>query len=71
MRQLRSSIAAIATVMFAAGCGGGETAHDGIGVILKVVDGDTVDIRINGREERVRLIGIDTPETKKPDTPTE
>jgi micrococcal nuclease len=71
MRQLRSSIAAIATVLFTAGCGGGETAHDGIGVILKVVDGDTVDIRISGREERVRLIGIDTPETKKPDTPTE
>ncbi len=28
-----------------------------------VVDGDTVDLVIDGREERVRLIGIDTPET--------
>ena len=36
-----------------------------------VVDGDTVDIRIGGTTERVRLIGIDTPETKKPDSPVE
>jgi micrococcal nuclease len=36
-----------------------------------VVDGDTVDVVIDGREERVRLIGIDTPETKRPDTDIE
>lgn len=36
-----------------------------------VVDGDTLDAIIDGTEERVRLIGIDTPETKKPDTPIE
>ena len=36
-----------------------------------VVDGDTIDAVIDGREERVRLIGIDTPETKRPDTPIE
>jgi micrococcal nuclease len=36
-------------------------------VVLKVVDGDTVDIvdDVRGRL-RVRLLGIDTPETKKP-----
>jgi len=35
--------------------------------MLKVVDGDTVDIRddVRGRL-RIRLLGIDTPETKKP-----
>jgi micrococcal nuclease len=35
--------------------------------VLKVVDGDTIDIRddIRGRL-RVRVLGIDTPETKKP-----
>jgi micrococcal nuclease len=36
-----------------------------------VVDGDTIDVEIGGRSERVRLIGIDTPETKKPDSPIE
>ena len=39
--------------------------------IDKIVDGDTVDVSIAGREERVRLIGIDTPETKKPNTPVQ
>jgi micrococcal nuclease len=36
--------------------------------VLKVVDGDTIDIRddVRGRL-RVRVLGIDTPETKKPD----
>ena len=37
----------------------------------RVVDGDTVDMIIDGVEERVRLIGIDTPETKKENTPIE
>ncbi len=40
-------------------------------MVVEVVDGDTVDVRIGGRTERVRLIGIDTPETKRPDTPVE
>jgi micrococcal nuclease len=39
--------------------------------LVKVVDGDTIDVDIDGVEERVRLIGIDTPETKKPNTPVE
>ena len=36
-----------------------------------VIDGDTIDAIIDGSEERIRLIGIDTPETKRPDTPIE
>jgi micrococcal nuclease len=36
-------------------------------VVLKVVDGDTVDVRDDARGRlRIRLLGIDTPETKKP-----
>jgi micrococcal nuclease len=34
--------------------------------VVKVVDGDTVDVNINGNVERLRLIGIDTPETVDP-----
>lgn len=36
-------------------------------VVLRVVDGDTVDVRddVRGRL-RIRLLGIDSPETKKP-----
>lgn len=40
-------------------------------VVEYIVDGDTIDVIIDGREERVRLIGIDTPETKKPNSPVE
>jgi endonuclease YncB( thermonuclease family) len=36
-------------------------------IVLKVVDGDTIDIRDDNRGRlRVRILGIDTPETKKP-----
>jgi micrococcal nuclease len=37
----------------------------------RVVDGDTIVARVAGRDEYVRYIGIDTPETVKPDTPVE
>jgi micrococcal nuclease len=30
--------------------------------VVDVVDGDTIDIAINGKKERVRYIGMDTPE---------
>ncbi len=56
----------------APGCTGGTApAADGLAVVTEVVDGDTIDVEIGGRVERVRLIGIDTPETRKPDTPVE
>jgi micrococcal nuclease len=46
-------------------------AADKVGVIktgrlVRVVDGDTVRVRIGGREQVVRLIGIDTPESVRP-----
>lgn len=37
----------------------------------RVVDGDTIAVRVGGREERVRYIGVDTPETVKPNAPVE
>ena len=50
-----------------------EVAPDGPGaaVMVEVIDGDTIDVSIQGRIERIRLIGIDTPETKRPNTPIE
>lgn len=37
-------------------------------VVDRVVDGDTVKVTIDGEQVSVRMIGIDTPETVKPNT---
>ncbi len=34
--------------------------------VLRVVDGDTVELEIGGRTEKLRLIGVNTPETVDP-----
>lgn len=34
--------------------------------VLRVIDGDTVEIEIKGKKERVRLIGVNTPEVDDP-----
>lgn len=39
--------------------------------VKQFVDGDTVLIDMNGTEEKVRFIGIDTPETHKENTPVQ
>ncbi len=42
------------------------------GRVLRAVDGDTLEVRLRGGAvETVRLIGVDTPETVKPDTPVQ
>ena len=39
--------------------------------VVRVIDGDTIAVRLGGRVEDVRLIGVDTPETVKPGTPVQ
>jgi micrococcal nuclease len=39
--------------------------------VVRVVDGDTIEARFDGRVEDVRMIGVDTPETVKPGTPVQ
>ncbi len=59
-----------ATVLLAAGgCGGDHEAgaDDQLtGTVSRVVDGDTIVADLAGREERVRYIGVDAPESVKP-----
>ena len=38
---------------------------------IRAVDGDTIIVNIAGVKERVRLIGVDTPETKHPRKPVQ
>ncbi|MFA6405438.1 MAG: thermonuclease family protein [Candidatus Paceibacterota bacterium] len=39
--------------------------------VVRVVDGDTINVEINGKIEPVRYIGIDTPETVDPRKPVQ
>jgi micrococcal nuclease len=41
------------------------------GRVVRAVDGDTLEVALDGGREDVRLIGVDTPETVKPDTPVQ
>src|SRR5512144_114219 len=41
------------------------------GQVVRVVDGDTIRVRLGDAVERVRYIGVDTPETVKPGTPVQ
>jgi micrococcal nuclease len=57
----------------AGGCGAQETGPNQQldGTAVRVVDGDTIIVNLDGREERVRYIGIDTPESVKPNSEVE
>jgi micrococcal nuclease len=39
--------------------------------VIRVVDGDTLHARVHGVDEKVRVIGMDSPESQKPNTPVE
>ena len=73
MRTLTRFVAAVVTAAVVPACSviASSVAHAdpvaATATVLKVVDGDTVDIvdDVRGRL-RIRLLGIDTPETKKP-----
>jgi micrococcal nuclease len=39
--------------------------------VLRVIDGDTIEVSIDGAVEDVRYIGVDTPESVDPDAPVE
>ncbi len=48
-----------------------ESGGEGRAVVERVVDGDTIVVRIEGSSEKIRLIGIDTPESVDPRSPVE
>jgi len=60
------------------GDGGEDVAQEDISIgdsaraeVLRVVDGDTIEVSVGGREEDVRYIGVDTPESVTPGQPVE
>jgi micrococcal nuclease len=50
---------------------GGEDRDPREARVVRVVDGDTIAVETGGRRETVRYIGVDTPESVKPNTPVQ
>ncbi len=48
-----------------------EQSQPGLYNIDHYIDGDTVAVNMNGTVEEVRFIGVDTPETHRPNTPVQ
>jgi micrococcal nuclease len=69
------ALAAAVVALVATRGGGSSTPARGSTLpaqVLRVVDGDTIQVRLDGGAvERVRYIGIDTPESVKPNTPVQ
>jgi micrococcal nuclease len=67
-------VLAVAVYTATAGDDSGGSPQSGkgsVGRVVRVVDGDTIHVRVGGREETVRYIGVDTPESVKPGAPVE
>lgn len=47
------------------------TSTPGMYEVLRVEDGDTITVDMHGTDERIRLIGVDTPETQDPRKPVQ
>lgn len=48
-----------------------QIVQPGFYKVIEVYDGDTFSIDMNGKTERVRMIGVDTPETHHPNRPVQ
>jgi micrococcal nuclease len=48
-----------------------EQNQPGLYSVARFTDGDTIAVNMNGRTEKVRFVGVDTPETHKPNTPVQ
>ena len=83
--SVRRLIVVVLALAAAAGAAGATGALDGGGAdpdatsgaggqagrVVKVVDGDTIHVQVGSAREKVRYIGVDTPETKDPRKPVQ
>jgi len=73
MSRLLIVLLLAAVALYTATAGDNSPAHgpESGGQVLRVVDGDTIHVQVDGRDETVRYIGVDTPESVKPGTPVQ
>jgi micrococcal nuclease len=73
--RVNRAISTLAFIVGASSCAASSSpatsppAPAGAGVVVRVVDGDTVQIKIGRQTTPVRLIGVNTPETVDPNRP--
>jgi len=60
-----------ALLVVVTGCEPLGGSGDGHGEVVRVIDGDTLVALVDGEETTIRLLNIDTPETKDPDEPVQ
>lgn len=48
-----------------------QQGQPGLYTVTRFIDGDTIAVDMNGKAETIRMIGIDTPETHKPNSPVQ
>ncbi len=48
-----------------------KVMNNGLYSVVRVIDGDTIHLNINGKTEKVRIIGLDTPEVHHPSKPVQ
>ncbi|MBU6328519.1 MAG: thermonuclease family protein [Acidobacteria bacterium] len=65
------ALTAVAHRIIAGRLAGSASAFAARPTVVHVIDGDTIDVRIGRSTTRVRLLGIDTPETKDPRKPVQ
>jgi len=64
-------LAAVALLVLRPWEGESEPPRAATATVSRVVDGDTFEVRLGGRVEDIRMIGIDTPESVEPGAPVQ
>ncbi len=69
----RRGVATLVLATMVGACGSGANGAERFdATVTRVVDGDTIVVRFpDGKTDRVRILGVDTPETHKPGTPVQ
>lgn len=66
-----SVVVLLAFVFFSSVCLAEDSNNSLTATVTRAVDGDTLAIQIDGHKDKVRLIGVDTPETVDPRKPVQ
>lgn len=71
MIKIKQLIIIFLSIVFISGCATQNAKKSDEYFVKRIVDGDTIVVDFNGKGEKVRLIGMNTPESVKPNTPVQ